>query len=393
MQWDHIYTADYFLALLALLGSSLAACTYTNQWPSVKIAQRWRFKRNPAAYEALETAVRLPNARLADVGLALIAKNYQVFVRDGALYAFKGLGGKLGPIGVHASMVAIMLGVAYGALGGFSGNALIPEGGDAVIGSLLLPASPVARVPAAGSAVLHVDGFRIDYRPDGSVRQFYTDVAVQDAAGRELARKTISVNQPLRYGGVTAYQTDWGMAAMTVRATGTPLAPPDGSAINLPMAMLQGEAGSDAKLFATFLPVEDPANAQGGTPKGVSMLARDLQSVVIYDSKGEFVGVRRPGSGKPITVEGMELIVDGIVASSGMELKLDPGIPLVYAGFGGLCVTSVLSYLSHSQVWATQEGGNVVLGGRSNRAKVGFKTEVAEVAGAVPEFKPAAGSE
>ena len=34
----------------------------------------------------------------------------QVFVRDGALYAFRGLGGKLGPIGVHAAMLAIMAG-------------------------------------------------------------------------------------------------------------------------------------------------------------------------------------------------------------------------------------------------------------------------------------------
>ena len=34
----------------------------------------------------------------------------QVFVKDGALYAFRGLGGKLGPIGVHAAMLAIMAG-------------------------------------------------------------------------------------------------------------------------------------------------------------------------------------------------------------------------------------------------------------------------------------------
>lgn len=32
-----------------------------------------------------------------------------------------------------------------------------------------------------------------------------------------------------------------------------------------------------------------------------------------------------------------QITVDGIVASSGMELKVDPGVPLVYAGFGGGC--------------------------------------------------------
>ena len=41
LQWDHIYTADYFLALLALLAASLAACSYTRQWPMVRVARRW----------------------------------------------------------------------------------------------------------------------------------------------------------------------------------------------------------------------------------------------------------------------------------------------------------------------------------------------------------------
>ena len=40
LQWDHIYTADYFLVLLALLAASLAACSYTRQWPMVKVARR-----------------------------------------------------------------------------------------------------------------------------------------------------------------------------------------------------------------------------------------------------------------------------------------------------------------------------------------------------------------
>ena len=40
LQLDHIYTASYFLALMALLGASLAACTSTRQVPMVKVARR-----------------------------------------------------------------------------------------------------------------------------------------------------------------------------------------------------------------------------------------------------------------------------------------------------------------------------------------------------------------
>ncbi len=63
-----------------------------------------------------------------------------------------------------------------------------------------------------------------------------------------------------------------------------------------------------------------------------AVLARDPQSVIFYDSAGQFVGVRRPDSGKPIEVEGVSLVVEGVTGATGLELKADPGVPLVYAG-------------------------------------------------------------
>lgn len=42
LQWDHIYTSNYFLGLMALLGASLAACTSTRQLPMVRVARRYR---------------------------------------------------------------------------------------------------------------------------------------------------------------------------------------------------------------------------------------------------------------------------------------------------------------------------------------------------------------
>jgi cytochrome c biogenesis protein len=57
--------------------------------------------------------------------------------------------------------------------------------------------------------------------------------------------------------------------------------------------------------------------------------------VTLYDARGEFAGVRRLGSGNPITVEGVTITAEQVVAATGLELKADPGVPLVYAGFGG----------------------------------------------------------
>ena len=71
-------------------------------------------------------------------------------MRDGALYAFKGLAGKIGPIGVHASMLVTLLGICMGLLGGFKGSILVPEGTDFLLAEGLVPATPLARYPSGG---------------------------------------------------------------------------------------------------------------------------------------------------------------------------------------------------------------------------------------------------
>ena len=60
-----------------------------------------------------------------------------------------------------------------------------------------------------------------------------------------------------------------------------------------------------------------------------------VQTITLYRRSGEFAGVRRFGSGNPIVIDGVQIWVEGVVGASGLELKADPGVPVVYAGFGG----------------------------------------------------------
>lgn len=62
-------------------------------------------------------------------------------------------------------------------------------------------------------------------------------------------RKTISVNDPLRYEGITIYQTDWSFSALQILKD-------DEGPFNLAMAPLK--INGDKKLYGTFLPVGDP---------------------------------------------------------------------------------------------------------------------------------------
>ena len=80
------------------------------------------------------------------------------------------------------------------------------QGQAFVIEQALNPNSLIAQPPDSARQVLRVNDFEIAYRADGSIEQFYSDLSVDDQDGNEIKSKRISVNDPLRYGGITMYQ-------------------------------------------------------------------------------------------------------------------------------------------------------------------------------------------
>jgi len=51
-------------------------------------------------------------------------------------------------------------------------------------------------------------------------------------------------------------------------------------------------------------------------------------------------------------------------------------------------ITTLVSYLSHSQVWALQQGSTLHVGSRTNRATVSFGQEMELILDAMPERPP-----
>ena len=50
---DQLYTAWWFLAILFLFASSLVACTFTTQLPSIKTFKIWKFYKQPSQFKTL----------------------------------------------------------------------------------------------------------------------------------------------------------------------------------------------------------------------------------------------------------------------------------------------------------------------------------------------------
>ena len=356
---DHVYRTWWFLALLILFGASLTACTFTRQVPALKAAQRWRFYDQPRQFEKLALSATCPTGSLEQLTPLLHQRRYQVFQEGDRLYARKGIVGRIGPILVHASLLIILAGSIWGALTGFVAQELVPSGETFQIQNIT-DAGPLAASQVPQDWSVKVNRFWIDYLPSGTIDQFYSDLSVLGQDGQELDRKTIHVNQPLRYKGVTLYQADWSIAAVRVKLNNSPI-------FQLPMAPL--EAAGKARIWGTWIPTKPDLS------QGVSLVAKDLQGMLlIYDTKGKLLSTLR--SGMSTGVNGVTLTVVDLIGSTGLQIKADPGIPLVYLGFGLLMLGVMMSYVSHSQIWALQKEGQFYLGGRTNRAQVGFEREL-----------------
>jgi cytochrome c biogenesis protein len=358
---DHVYRTWWYLGLLAFFGVSLATCTFTTQLPMLKSARRWRFYDNPRFFQKLALSAELEQTNLEPLVTKLTAKRYRIFQEENKIYARKGIIGKIGPIIVHIGMIVILTGGVIGALTGFLAQEMVPSGDTFQVKNVIEAGRwSASQVPKDYS--IEVNDFHIDYSPAGDIDQFYSDLTVVNAQGTALHKETIYVNKPLIYQGVTFYQTDWGISGLKVRVNNSPI-------FKLPMAQLGKEK---ARIWGTWIPTKPDMSA------GVVVLAKDLQgTVLVYDTAGKLIGSAREGGA--IEVNGVSLQILKVIGSTGLQIKADPGVPVVYLGFALLIAGVMMSYFSYSQVWAVLKENKVFIGGRTNRAQVVFERELIEI--------------
>lgn len=367
---DHVYRTWWYLALLILFGASLTACTFTRQLPALRwFSRTWNFYSQPRQFRKFALSAEFPKAGIDQLLPLLEQRKYKIFQDGDKLYAHKGIVGRIGPIVVHAAMLLILLGGIIGAMTGFIAQEMVPSGATFQIDNVTdagIWAAP--QIPKDWSE--KVNRFWIDYLPTGEIDQFYSDLSVLDQNGKEVDRKTIHVNEPLKHKGVTLYQADWSIAAIQVRLNNSPV-------LQSPMARIDQGSG---RIWGTWLPLKPDMS------DGVSLVAKDLQGLLlVYDMDGKLIATVRKGMA--VDVKGLKLSIVDLIGSTGLQIKADPGIPIVYLGFGLLMLGVIMSYVSHSQIWGLEKDGAIYIGGRTNRAQVTFEREFLGILEAIDQGK------
>nr|YP_009059258.1 c-type cytochrome biogenesis protein [Eunotia naegelii]YP_009059316.1 c-type cytochrome biogenesis protein [Eunotia naegelii]AHI51205.1 c-type cytochrome biogenesis protein [Eunotia naegelii]AHI51263.1 c-type cytochrome biogenesis protein [Eunotia naegelii] len=350
---DHVYQTWWFLTLICLFGISLISCTFLQQFPSLKIARRCQFFRTTLQFYRLKISTILNNLSFNKIVSRIKKTQYSIFQQKNIVYCYKGLIGRIAPIIVHFSMILILLGTIIGSLFGFKAQEIVPKTDSFHIQNILNNGQ-LTIVPRMSA---RINDFWITYTKKKTISQFYSDVSILDNQGNEIDRKTISVNYPLIYKDIYYYQTDWNLIGLRFQNV-------DNEIIEYPLINI---LKNQNKVWLTWISNNQPLS------DGIVIIIDNLEGYCsMYNESGKFLGNIELNESvnfqRPIT------LVE-IISSTGLQIKTDPGIPIIYLGFFLLMSSTLISYITYSQIWIIQKNHQIFIGGNTNRAVFEFELE------------------
>lgn len=351
-----IYSSWWYIFLLVLLGISLLSCTFLNQLPLLNLAKIIKFYSNLNRLKNFPLIIEIKNNILSKYIYHFLQKRYVILQHKDQLYFYNGLFSKIAPILVHISIILVLIGAISGFLMGFTAQEMIVETENFHLQNII-NSGPLSKIPQ--NFFLKVNKFWIDYNNDGSISQFFSDVLVYDNFGNKLCNKIISVNNPLIYKNITFYQTDWNLQAIRL----------DINNMHLELPLIE-VLRKNNKIWISQIQLDD---------RNFYLVIEKLDDIIyLYDQNKDLISQLKINKYKRINLNGnnhtVTLKIKKIIPSTGIQIKYDPGLSIVYLGFFLLMISTIFSYFSFNQIWLiTNNKDSIYLTGQTNRAKISFK--------------------
>ncbi|WP_026639663.1 MULTISPECIES: cytochrome c biogenesis protein ResB [Bordetella] len=346
----HVYNSWWFLAIMGFLVVSTTLCLIRNTPKMLRDARSFREHVRASSLRAFPHRVEMRDAAPAeqaagDIKGVLVGQGYAVRERrdgDGIMLAAKkGSANRLGYICAHAALVIICLGGLLDSELAVRLQVLL-AGKQPIVENMLIsevppsgrlsPANPSFRasvlVPEGGQAstavVMVGDGalvqplpftlklkkFLIDYYSTGMPSRFASEVEVVDPETGKSFESTIEVNEPLRYKGVTVYQSSFDDGGSSVTLKGYPLVGTSGATFDV-----TGTVGK---------PAEITAHGADGSPRSMAIDITALRPINVEDLTGG------TPSGNPLTLGEHVASVAGSAAGKKNENLRNVGPSIEY---------------------------------------------------------------
>jgi cytochrome c biogenesis protein len=373
LQFFDMYHSYWFLSLMGIFAVNLICCSIKRLPRIIKTVRNPVLVADDGLFrtfsnkEEIVTAGTVASVR--DKLVALLGKKFAspvVTEQDGKVYLFaqKGAYSRFGVYVTHSSILIIFLGAMIGNIWGFKAYVNIVEGK-----SVNQVWARAGQQPIPLGFEVRCDNFDVTFYEGGRPKEFSSELVVLEN-GQEVLKKTIEVNDPLSYKGLTFYQSSYGPAGDPVyqfrvrnRATGETVdvmgqqgkhLPLPGGASLIPM----GYADS----YQNFGPAAQVSLDSGDHKHGTPFIV--FQNYPQFDEKrgGEFA----------VTLLGAQQSY-----FTGLQVAKDPGVWVVWLG----CLLMVLGscsafFLSHRRLWVSiqplQKGVGVKFGGAAHRNQPGF---------------------
>ncbi len=405
-----VFHAWWFILLLGLLGANIALASLE------RLPQAWRYFARPHLLADERFVRNLPVHREIPLGahrpeesLSLAAKEFQrrgfrprrESLEKGTLYVEKHRLARLAPYVVHLSLLIIFSGAIVDGVWGYRGFISLVPGARGRTLEPLSPGAPPRRLPYT----LRCDGAGMETYPDGSPRQYWSLLAVEED-GREVLRKRIHVNEPLTYKGIRFFQSSYGStgkpAKLVIEANwpGQDRAP-ETITLRPGEKVPLGETGVQVEL-ASFVPdfVLDGNQlaTRSDEPNNPAVQLRVTQSEGKTSNVWFFPKVPQMN---PPNDSGINFQLRDVEMGyfTGLQVAKQPGNGLIWGGCLLLSCGLVLAlYMVHIRIWGVV-GKDVrgrpvlLLGGQPSKYRESFEARFNHLAEGLEEALRAANSE
>lgn len=219
---------------------------------------------------------------------------------------------------LHAGVVFILLGGIVNSFGGQSAAVSIAEGEALDVSGVLKQAEPI---------FIRLDKFQIFFNEDGSPSQYSSDITLyQEDSLQENSR--ISVNNPLKYRGIKAYQQGFGYLVDIQGESASGII--NRKTLKEKDVLTIEEAGKTVFIHK-YIPNYDPRYGMES-----KTLRPDNPRIIysVYD-QGSFLWAGAANIGEKVQLDDDTFVCfNGIKPYTVLDLKKDPG--LAWAAAGGL---------------------------------------------------------